>query len=77
MITKGHSQKKMTMMGRGRTGFGYTRESHITLKVDKLDFEKLIAEAKTGGERRKWANRYEEVKKLKRPVSANVTSISV
>ncbi len=64
-------------MGRGRTGFGYTRASHITLKVDKLDFEKLIADAKSGGERRKWANRYEEVKKLKQPIATNVTAVSV
>jgi hypothetical protein len=64
-------------MGRGRTGVGYKRASHLTLKVDKLDFEKLIAEAKTLGEKKRWINRQIEVKKLKNPEAVSSTSISV
>lgn len=66
-MTKGEARKRMTIMGKGRAGMGYTRESHVVVKVDKLDFEKLIAEAKTAGEKTKWSSRYELVKKLKLP----------
>ncbi len=58
----------MTIMGRGRTGFGYTRKSHVIVKVDTIDFPKMIAEAKTNGLKKKWANRWAEVQKLKNQV---------
>jgi hypothetical protein len=53
-VTKGRQQKQMTIMGRGRTGFGYRRWSHVWVKVEKIDFAKEIAEAKTFSQQQKW-----------------------
>lgn len=65
IITKGHAQKKMRIMGKGMAGFGYTREAHITIKVDKIDFERQIAEADTISQKKKWIDRYNMVKAIK------------
>jgi large subunit ribosomal protein L22 len=37
-VTKGLAQKRMRIMGRGRTGIGYMRKSHVTVKVEKINF---------------------------------------
>lgn len=75
-VTKGLARKHMTIMGRGRTGFGYIREAHVTVSVEKIDFPKFIAEAKTVGQKRLWTNRYAEVQRLKNelPVVSSVTA---
>lgn len=72
MITKGNAVKKLTVMGRGRTGFGYTRESHVTIKVDKVDFQAMIDKAKSPEDKKRWEQRWEIVKKLKEEPSATV-----
>lgn len=76
MITKGHAQKKMRIMGKGMAGFGYTREAHITIKVDKIDFERHIAEAKTISQKRKWIDRYNMVKSIKDAGAVGTTSLT-
>lgn len=53
-VTKGRQQKQMTIMGRGRTGFGYRRWSHVWIKVEKIDFAKRIADAKTFSQQQNW-----------------------
>jgi hypothetical protein len=57
MVTKGASYKKMRIMGRGRTGIGKIRSTHVTIKVDKVDFKKRIAEAKDRREKVLWKTR--------------------
>ena len=52
-------------MGRGRTGYGYKRSSHVTVKVEKIDFEAAIAEAKTTNQKSVWSRRMAMVQELK------------
>ena len=55
MVTKGFAQKKMRIMGRGRTGVGYVRKAHVTIKVEVINFANMIAKAKTHSQKAKWA----------------------
>ena len=54
-VTKGLAQKRMRIMGRGRTGIGYMRKSHVTVKVEKINFEEKIALSFTQSQKIKWA----------------------
>jgi hypothetical protein len=65
MVTKGASFKRMRIMGRGRTGFGYRRQSHITVKVSRVNFEERIAKACTREQERLWVERRDLVQRLK------------
>jgi hypothetical protein len=76
MITKGHAQKKLRIMGRGRAGFGYKRQSHITIRVEKIDFEKCIADAKSYTQKQLWIKRWETVKALKAEGSSGTTNLT-
>ena len=64
MVTKGFQQKRMRIMGKGRTGVGYRRQSHVALKVSKVDFEDKIKNGRPN-ERKMWSRRYQEVLKAK------------
>jgi hypothetical protein len=57
MTNKGTSYKKLRIMGKGRTGVGYVRRTHVWMKVGVVDFEKEIATAKTFHEKNKWIGR--------------------
>jgi len=46
--------KKMRIMGRGRTGFGYKRWSHINIKVEVIDFLTRIQKAETPSNKKVW-----------------------
>lgn len=70
MVTKGLAQKRMRIMGRGRTGFGYKRSSHVSTKLEIIDFDAKIAAAKTASERKDWSKRKELVKVLKQTSQA-------
>ena len=52
-------------MGRGRTGFGYKRKTHVRVKLEKIDFDKMIAGAKTFSQKQKWKTRKSFVEGLK------------
>ena len=54
-VTKGLAQKRMRIMGRGRTGVGYMRKAHVTIKVEVIDFARMIEKAKTKSQKAKWA----------------------
>lgn len=54
IVTKGLAQKRMTIMGRGHTGFGYTRSSHVNIRLKKVDFEAMAAQAKSPWEAAQW-----------------------
>lgn len=64
-VTKGFAQKRMRIMGRGRTGFGYKRKTHVRVKLEKIDFGKMIAGAKTFSQKQKWKTRKSFVEGLK------------
>lgn len=72
MVTKGHSYKKVRIMGRGRTGIGRIRSSHVTIKVDKVDFADRIDNARTVGQKALWSKRKEVVDKKKASTPAAV-----
>ncbi len=57
MVTQGRLQKKMRIMGRGRTGIGYMRWANVQLKVAKINFEDRIAAADTWNQKQKWVSR--------------------
>jgi len=65
-VTKGAAHKRMRIMGRGRTGFGYRRATHVSTTLEVVDFEALMASAKTSEQRRVWKKRQELVLSLKK-----------
>lgn len=65
MVNKGSQTKIMTIMGKGRTGFGYRRQSHVVIKVEVIDFAKKIKDAKSLNQKRVWTERRDSVKNLK------------
>ena len=65
MVTKGMATKKMRIMGRGRTGFGYRRYSHVTVKLEKIDFDKKIKSERAQNQKKKWKLIQEKVETLK------------
>lgn len=65
IVTKGVMQKKLRIMGRGRTGIGRTIKSHVTIKVEKIDFAKMIEDAKTMNQKKVWAKRQKMVDNIK------------
>jgi large subunit ribosomal protein L22 len=77
MINKGIAMKKIRIMGRGRTGVGYTRKSHITIKVQKIDFEAMISKSKTPGLSLTWKKRGEMVDKIKEEQAAALSNMTL
>lgn len=73
-VTKGIAQKRMRIMGRGRTGIGYMRKSHVTVKLEVINFASMIAKAKTSTQKAKWAKIQEIVEKKRLSGSANPTT---
>lgn len=63
-VTKGLQRKRMRIMGRGRTGFGYQRSSHVFIKLTKVDFPKMIKKGNSQN-KKEWKRRFNIVKKLK------------
>eukprot|EP01041_Mallomonas_annulata_P001036 gene1036-2029_t len=79
-VTKGQSHKRMRIMGRGRTGFGYARWSHVNMTLEQIDFKAEIEKAKSLNQKNVWMKRYELVKKAKSippppPTSTNSENI--
>lgn len=64
-VTKGNSHRKVRPMGRGRTGFGTMRWSHVNLKVEVIDFDDKITKASTLAEKSLWSKRKTLVESLK------------
>lgn len=65
VVSKGMSRKQLTIMGRGRAGFGYKRWSHIKLRVQKINFDEQILQASTISQRKKWIQRKALVQSLR------------
>jgi hypothetical protein len=68
LVNKGPQTKQLRIMGRGRTGMGYKRQSHITIKVQVIDFASKIANAESEIEKLHWqqiqnnANRWKDIR---------------
>jgi len=73
-VTKGLAQKRQRIMGRGRTGLGYRRTSHVTVKVEKIDFNQVKDDAKSASSRAKWEGRQLLVQDIR---AGNAESIKV
>jgi len=71
MVTKGMTRKKVRIMGRGHSGVGKIRSSHVTIKIDKVNFQDKIQQAKSIYERDVWTNRKALVDKLKKSVGTS------
>jgi ribosomal protein L22 len=65
IVNKGASYKKIRIMGRGRTGIGKIRSTHVTIKVDKVDFNKCITDARTPRQKDLWTTRLKLVEKIR------------
>ena len=72
IVTKGLAIKKMRIMGRGRTGFGYKRNSHVTVKLEKIDFDHKIKNERALNQRKKWRSIQEKVENLKLSGGSNL-----
>lgn len=70
-MTKGMTRKKVRIMGRGRSGVGKIRSSHVTIKVDKVNFQEKIEQARSIYERDVWMKRKAQVDKLKKSGDTN------
>jgi large subunit ribosomal protein L22 len=64
-VNKGASQKRIRIMGRGRTGFGYRRQTHVIAKLEVIDWEKKLAECETASQRAVWQKRRQVANALK------------
>mmetsp|Transcript_21994 Transcript_21994/g.31598 ORF Transcript_21994/g.31598 Transcript_21994/m.31598 type:complete len:175 (+) Transcript_21994:7-531(+) len=65
IVNKGIAVKKNRIMGRGRTGVGYTRSSHVTVKVEKINFDDMIDKSPSMNQKKKWSERRDAVEQLK------------
>ena len=59
------ARKKIRFQGRGRTGIGMIRKTHVTLKVEIINFQQMINEAPTISQKNKWKKREELVNSLR------------
>jgi large subunit ribosomal protein L22 len=57
IVTKGLQMKRMRIMGRGRTGFGYKRQAHVLVKLEPIDFDSLINSSRNMHKRGMWIKR--------------------
>lgn len=64
----------MRIMGRGRTGVGYMRKTHVTVKLEVINFVDMTAKAKTNSQKAKWTRIQEIVEKKRLSGSATSTT---
>ena len=62
----------MRIMGRGRTGIGYQRTSHVAVKLAIANFEERIRNGPVT-ERKVWSRRYEAAKIARERSAAKVS----
>lgn len=75
VVTKGVQMKRMRIMGRGRTGYGYKRQSHVLVKLEPIDFSRLIESCSDVHQRAIWRKR-QAVAMRKREEGAKAASTS-
>ncbi len=64
-VTKGKTHKKVRIMGRGRAGIGTMRWSHVTAKIELINFDEKISKAETPSEKSIWLKRKQVVESMK------------
>ena len=74
VVTKGLQMKRMRIMGRGRTGYGYKRQSHVLVKLEPADFTSLISSCNDPHQRATWRKRQAIALKKKEEGSISVSS---
>ena len=74
VVTKGLQMKRMRIMGRGRTGFGYKRQSHVLVKLEPIDFPSLISSCNDPHQRATWRKRQAIALKKKEEGSTPLSS---
>mmetsp|Transcript_6164 Transcript_6164/g.5510 ORF Transcript_6164/g.5510 Transcript_6164/m.5510 type:complete len:201 (-) Transcript_6164:16-618(-) len=72
LVSKGMAIKKMRIMGRGRTGFGYKRYTHVRIQIEKINFDKMISQQKSYNQKLKWTKRKQLVEKIKADISTKL-----
>jgi hypothetical protein len=65
ITTKGLATKRLRIMGRGRTGFGYKRRTHVRLVMEKINFDAMIGKQKSYNQRQKWLKRKQLVEDIR------------
>jgi hypothetical protein len=65
VTNKGSSRKKVRIMGRGHTGIGMIAKTHVCVKLEVIDFEQKILEAKSVSQKKKWIAKRDLVQQLK------------
>jgi len=73
MVTKGLSQKRMRIMGRGRTGVGYMRKTHVRIVLEKINFQKHINRLTSHHQISKWSKRENLALTIKAKSKVNAT----
>ena len=62
-------------MGRGRTGIGYVRKTHVTVKVEVINFQEKIANSKDSKEKGLWTQRMQIAEAVRNSnISSSVSS---
>jgi large subunit ribosomal protein L22 len=74
-VNKGASQKRVRIMGRGRTGMGYRRQTHVIAKLEVIDWDAKLAECKTASQRDVWQKRREQAEALKLAASESEEAV--
>jgi hypothetical protein len=73
-VNKGLMAKRVRIMGKGRSGLTRKRSTHVTVRVDKVNFSDQIEKAKTQQDKLMWANREKLAKKLRDEASGGFSS---
>jgi hypothetical protein len=75
MVNKGMSVRRPRIMGRGRLGVGCKRSSHVTIKVEKIDFDREINDAPNETILKKWQKLRTIVNRIKSNTQQNTNPV--
>ena len=75
MINKGMAMKRIRIMGRGRSGVGYKRYTHVTIKVGKVDFDEKIQLTKTDSRKLMWKKRQLYAEKARKKLEESTSNM--
>lgn len=65
MVTKGMIRRGVRIMGRGRAGMAAKRTTHVRMKLEVADFDKLIAKAKNSSSKMRLMDKRDLVAQVK------------
>lgn len=76
IVTKGLAVKRMRIMGRGRSGVGYKRKTHVRIVLEKINFPKFISSQETFNQKMKWKKREKLVQDIKAKAAPPTTAVN-